>query len=695
MSYLDPKSGELVLRIIYDGIGEAGKTTNVAQLKEMIALARRGYAESPGTLGPRTQYFDWLDFAGGFVAGRRVRCQLITVPGQAEFLHRRKHLLAAANAIVYVADSRRRLLDATRNSFKSTQSILEGFGNGDSVHFVVQANKQDCEDVLSPEQLREALGLAESQQVIRAIASEGVGVMDAFIVATRLATERVRFLLQERDVDALGANIETPESLFAAIQSLDAIATSALERAEMVRRAQEEAAQRLAHEKEQAERLAHARAEAERLASEESERFAREQADAQRLAQEEAQAEERSAREKMAAEREEAALRMAQAKIAEERAAAAKREAERIAEAERIFDVERRAVAERRAQAERAAQVERAAVTGRQLQPTQLHSQNENTRELSGPIRTTEDAGPFREIAEAESKKPANEARSLRPPLPAPRHEARLRLRPLTEQISSAGPNLAPPSVLPRPVMPRPSSSIKLKAEDEGDDEFSQVIQLFDSQADIRKNTCSAATLESVNAHIDLSAGHVWPPLTGRALLANAIGSTLDAPSTLKPWAIGFSIEIENVEGWTFHSDGDWCFENENEAKRNLLATVRYHVNFQNVIPRSRVLFIAADAEKWRMWMLTGPVQSITDSISANGRIALRIDSMTGHSLRDAAARFFQHFDGLQEKLVRGSNFLGLEDHDLVLLSAPRHDRRAESDPERFIELRELFSSAA
>src|SRR5690606_40863495 len=110
----------IVIRIVYDGPPEAGKTTNVLQLSQLMSAQRRGTLASPGTSGERTAYFDWLDFLGGYVDGRRVQCQLLSVPGQAHLAARRRALLETADALVFVSDSRREHLEAERQHLEQT-----------------------------------------------------------------------------------------------------------------------------------------------------------------------------------------------------------------------------------------------------------------------------------------------------------------------------------------------------------------------------------------------------------------------------------------------------------------------------------------------------------------------------------------------------------------------------------------------
>lgn len=221
MPHVDQRSGELVIRIVYDGAAEAGKTTNIRQLTERIALQRRGVAESPGTTGERTEYFDWLDFSGGFIDGRRVRCQLVSVPGQPEVLHRRRYLLEAADVIVYVADARPECVRDNRDNLAVTRRILEELNPKAPIGIVVQANKQDLDRALSPEALASALELPPSVPVVPSSASAGEGVLQTFVLAVRLATDRVRAMFRRSGPEDLTVLHETPGALYEAMIRLE------------------------------------------------------------------------------------------------------------------------------------------------------------------------------------------------------------------------------------------------------------------------------------------------------------------------------------------------------------------------------------------------------------------------------------------------------------------------------------------
>src|SRR5262245_40285090 len=116
----------------------AGKTTSVTTLGRGLGSA----VVSPAEVAGRTVYFDWLDYTGGLFDGRRIRCQIVSAPGQAALASRRRQLLESADVVVFVADSSPEGFEADRSYLGSLCSVLRQVG-GVPVGVVVQANKRD------------------------------------------------------------------------------------------------------------------------------------------------------------------------------------------------------------------------------------------------------------------------------------------------------------------------------------------------------------------------------------------------------------------------------------------------------------------------------------------------------------------------------------------------------------------------
>ncbi len=218
MPYLDKRSGDVIVRIVYDGAPEAGKTTNIERLCSEISLQRRGELSAPGTKGKRTEFFDWMDFTGGYVGGHRLRCQLVTVPGQSVLLRRRRYLLESADSVVFVASSAPALVEKNRQTFEALSRSLARASDDVPVGIVVQANKQDLDDALSPDELVRAMGLDAGFPVVASQAQKGSGVTQTFMVAVRLAADRVRKLMLAGAIGDVAPDHDTPEALYEAMK---------------------------------------------------------------------------------------------------------------------------------------------------------------------------------------------------------------------------------------------------------------------------------------------------------------------------------------------------------------------------------------------------------------------------------------------------------------------------------------------
>jgi mutual gliding-motility protein MglA len=194
---VDRRTNSVVLRIVYDGPPEAGKATNLQQLCERLSLREPSVVNPTlldfASLGDPTQdralYLDWLDDAGDWIGGPRVRCQLVNVPRQLQLARRGRSILDSADAVVFVADSRASAAPRTKAALRS---LVRGLGNRPDVPLVLQANKQDLPGAQPPSDLHQALGLAARVPVIAAQASGGAGVVETFSVAVRVAVDHVR-----------------------------------------------------------------------------------------------------------------------------------------------------------------------------------------------------------------------------------------------------------------------------------------------------------------------------------------------------------------------------------------------------------------------------------------------------------------------------------------------------------------------
>ncbi len=67
MAVFDLAAQRMRIRIVYDGVAGAGKTTNLKQLCTLFATQRTTESHSPAEIRGRTLYFDWVQIAAGVI----------------------------------------------------------------------------------------------------------------------------------------------------------------------------------------------------------------------------------------------------------------------------------------------------------------------------------------------------------------------------------------------------------------------------------------------------------------------------------------------------------------------------------------------------------------------------------------------------------------------------------------------------
>lgn len=214
MARLDLDRDCLVVRIVYDGTALSGKTTTICALGRSLAREVQTPAETEG----RTLYFDWLDYTAGRFDGRAIRCQVVTVPGQAALKRRRRKLLEDADAVVFVADTSAAGYSGSLAALQ--RAVVEIGGRRPPVGIVVQANQRDRADALPIETVRaDCAALSLNLAVTESSALGGVGVRETFVFAVRLALDRVRELQRLGLLPAGRPEVDDAVGLFAALQA--------------------------------------------------------------------------------------------------------------------------------------------------------------------------------------------------------------------------------------------------------------------------------------------------------------------------------------------------------------------------------------------------------------------------------------------------------------------------------------------
>ena len=144
MAFINTKTKEVQVKLVYVGPGRGGKTTNLEYIFSRIRHRIQSDMVSIKTQGDRTLFFDFLPFELGAIKGYNVKTQLYTVPGQVKYNATRKLVLKGVDGIVFVADS---TLERRENNISAFENLKENLEFYDidiaDIPLVFQYNKRD------------------------------------------------------------------------------------------------------------------------------------------------------------------------------------------------------------------------------------------------------------------------------------------------------------------------------------------------------------------------------------------------------------------------------------------------------------------------------------------------------------------------------------------------------------------------
>jgi len=189
MALVNHQTREINAKIVYYGPGLCGKTTNIHMIFHRIAPGQRGKLISLATETDRTLFFDFLPVELGTIKNYKVRFHLYTVPGQVFYNATRKLVLKGADGVIFVADSQRAMLDANLESISNLRDNFKEQGiDLSNFPMVIQYNKRDLPDVLSVEELNDAMN-PRSVPFFEAVATTGEGVLKTFTAISKLVLQ--------------------------------------------------------------------------------------------------------------------------------------------------------------------------------------------------------------------------------------------------------------------------------------------------------------------------------------------------------------------------------------------------------------------------------------------------------------------------------------------------------------------------
>lgn len=172
---------ELTVKIVYYGPGLSGKTTNLQMIHQRTGNDVRGRLLTVETHDDRTLFFDLLPVFFRTSSGFKVKVKLFTVPGQVIHNATRRIVLQGADAVAFIADSRRSAAQENNNYWKNLMENMRENGlDPAQVPVVIQYNKRDLPDTKTDEEIEDVRRKGK-EVIVGAVAIRCVGVLETFL----------------------------------------------------------------------------------------------------------------------------------------------------------------------------------------------------------------------------------------------------------------------------------------------------------------------------------------------------------------------------------------------------------------------------------------------------------------------------------------------------------------------------------
>jgi signal recognition particle receptor subunit beta len=182
---------ELTIKVVYYGPGLSGKTTNLQMIHARTSPEVRGRLLTIETHDDRTLFFDLLPVFFSTASGFKVKVKLFTVPGQVIHNATRRVVLQAADAVAFIADSRRSYGADNNAYWRNLRENMRENGLEDAqVPVVIQFNKRDLPDAKTEAEIDEARQRG-TEPVIGAVAIRCEGVLETLLAVLQQAYRHI------------------------------------------------------------------------------------------------------------------------------------------------------------------------------------------------------------------------------------------------------------------------------------------------------------------------------------------------------------------------------------------------------------------------------------------------------------------------------------------------------------------------
>lgn len=183
---------EILVKIVYYGMGLCGKTTSLQYLHSVMDPSSTTKLFSVKTDEDRTLFFDFLPITIATLNNFKIKLKIYTVPGQVKYNATRKAVLAGVDGVVFVVDSQQGLLQDNLESMKDLVGNLNYYKlNLDNLPIVFQYNKRDLSPLTPIPELNNTLNPGKKFPYFPSVAIRGEGVTDAFLEICDLSMKQI------------------------------------------------------------------------------------------------------------------------------------------------------------------------------------------------------------------------------------------------------------------------------------------------------------------------------------------------------------------------------------------------------------------------------------------------------------------------------------------------------------------------
>lgn len=187
---IDVEKKLIRLKIVYYGVSQSGKTTNLEKLSQREGLELLKL----DTQGEKTLVFDFTTKKVK-LGEHTVSFALYTVPGQDIYKDIRLTVLRGVDGLIFVVDSQRERLVENINFYNLLKADLLRLGKRiEDIPLVFQYNKMDLPNILSYQELEKNINL-DGHPSACAAAIRGEGVYETFKILEDLLISKIEKML--------------------------------------------------------------------------------------------------------------------------------------------------------------------------------------------------------------------------------------------------------------------------------------------------------------------------------------------------------------------------------------------------------------------------------------------------------------------------------------------------------------------